>query len=790
MIGFKSAVVSLTAIALFAQTLGAADAPAEKKTAKSAYALLSEKAEKGNPDALVQLGVLRLRGANGVKQDVAQAFRDFRNAAEMENAAGQFWTGFCMTKGVGTAKNVKGAIPFLEKAAAGKESKAMVLLAQIYAAGLNGNPDLTLAFQYLLRGASAKNGDAAYMLGVWYRDGIEVKADAIEAHKWFERGVEYGSLYAQAALADMILKDADSNQEEKTAALRSLEEAAQKGNALAHVLLGDVAMQANDRTKAFAHYQRAAGSNLPEANLALARYFAANPPKAESYLRKAVAAGSSRANAALADWLLRKNDDKSNAEAVKILQKLAENNSVDAQVRLGRIYLTGLKGVAKNYPQAYKYLHDAAAAKNVTAQYFLSLCYKNGWGVKADAKIAAAWALSAAEAGDSYAQLLYATYCQDGVGMKQNSAEALKYLKLSAAQGNKQAAVLLGDYLVSGVGTETPASDDGVALLRESAEAGDARAQYLLGKIYSDGVLVKRDYKEGFKWLLKADAQNYAKAYALLALYYRNGYGDVKADPAKMLDYLNKGVAAKQGDAIALMGRCYLEGNGVKQDVKKAVEYFRQSANMKDGEGEFWMGLCCLKGIGVQAHIPTAIMYLKRSAAAKNPNGCFYMGMCYKDGLGVKEDLAAAAKNFEIAANGGNPDAMYQYGLLLENGRGVKKDPAKAFGWYERSAAAKNPYGLCALAQCYESGSGVAKDARTALFFYRRSADLNNTVAQFLLAQCLERGIGTSVDRHEARFWYERAARNGFELARDRLKVLDKIEDAYAEIRKNQDNKK
>jgi TPR repeat protein len=120
----------------------------------------------------------------------------------------------------------------------------------------------------------------------------------------------------------------------------------------------------------------------------------------------------------------------------------------------------------------------------------------------------------------------------------------------------------------------------------------------------------------------------------------------------------------------------------------------------------------------------------------------------------------------------------------------VKKDCAKAFEWYEKSAAGKNAYGLCALAQCYGSGSGVEKNPRTALFFYRRSADLNNVVAQYLLAECLEQGIGTSVDRHEARFWYEKAAKNGFALANDKLKALDKIEEAYAAIRKSQDNQK
>ena len=787
MIGFKSAVVSLTVIGLIASVLGA-EAPAK---GKAAYALLLQEADKGNVDALVQVGILRLRGTNGVTQNAAQAFRDFRNAAEMGNADGLFWTGFCMAKGLGTAKNVRGAIPFLEKAATHNQSNAMVLLAQIYSAGLNGNPDYTLAFQYLLRGANAKNSDAAYMLGVWYRDGIEVKADAIEAHKWFERGMEYGSLYAQAALAAMIIADPESNQEERKAAYNSIEKAAEKGNALANVCLGDRCMKENKKEEAFSFYRKASVADLPEVHMALAHYYANDPAEAEKHYRKAVAAGSLKAYAELAELLFKKNNDKSNREAVAFLQKLVGFNDVAAQVRLGRIYLSGIKGVGKDHKKAFNYLHEAAASKNPEAQYFLALCYQNGWGVKADAKLAAAWALASADAGDSYAQLLYATYCQNGTGVAQDSEMALKYLKLSAAQGNKQASILLGDYLVSGVGTKTPATDEGVALLRKAATQNeDARAQYLLGKIYSDGVLVKRDYKEGYKWLRKAASQGYVKAYAMLALYYRNGYGEVQVDYQKMLDFINRGVKANQSDAIAFLGRCYLEGTGVKQDVKKAVSYFRTSANMKDPDGEFWMGLCTLKGIGVPAQPTVAVAFLRRSAAAKNPFGCFYYGMCLKDGVGVKENFEEAAKNFAIAANSGNTDAMYQYGLLLENGRGVKKDCAKAFEWYEKSAAGKNAYGLCALAQCYGSGSGVEKDPRTALFFYRRSADLNNVVAQYLLAECLEQGVGTSVDRHEARFWYEKAAKNGFALANDKLKKLDKIEEAYAAIRKSQDNQK
>ena len=95
-------------------------------------------------------------------------------------------------------------------------------------------------------------------------------------------------------------------------------------------------------------------------------------------------------------------------------------------------------------------------------------------------------------------------------------------------------------------------------------------------------------------------------------------------------------------------------------------------------------------------------------------------------------------------------------------------------------------------AKRYEMGSeGFEYNLRKAFDLYVKSANGGYKEAQFRLAQAYENGeLNLKENEEKACTWYEKAAKNGFELANDRLKVLDKIEAAYAEIRKNQDNQK
>ena len=85
------------------------------------------------------------------------------------------------------------------------------------------------------------------------------------------------------------------------------------------------------------------------------------------------------------------------------------------------------------------------------------------------------------------------------------------------------------------------AVDNSFVKLKEAAEAGDAKAQYLLGRMYETGDAVKQNYKEAIKWFKKASEQGMAQAKCEL-------------------------------------GKLYLYGEGVKKDLKKAKDLFVEAA--------------------------------------------------------------------------------------------------------------------------------------------------------------------------------------------------------------------
>lgn len=79
---------------------------------------------------------------------------------------------------------------------------------------------------------------------------------------------------------------------------------------------------------------------------------------------------------------------------------------------------------------------------------------------------------------------------------------------------------------------------------RPLAEQGDARAQYSLGFMYSQGISVTQDYKKAYYWFNKSAQQGYALGWAKLGLIFELGRG-VPTDYVKAYAWYD--LAAAQG---------------------------------------------------------------------------------------------------------------------------------------------------------------------------------------------------------------------------------------------------
>ena len=730
--------------------------------------------------ATALLGVCYKEGF-GVAKSLPKARSLFLEAAQKGNAIGQFWAGFFMLRGIGGAQDVPRAVDLLESSAVQGISNAMVVLSQVYLEGYSRNnkviiqEDHPLALRYLRRAAAGGNKLAAMLLGDWFFKGGMIKNDPVQAREWFVLAV--GMPDRETAIAEVDFENGKTN-EEKVLAWNKLRQLASAGNARAQAYLGFFHFKNQDDSAA-----------LPLAESAMKKGYApafrlraliarrAGERNWMDLMLKAAELGDPEALAA-AGFQLATTGKK--AKGLDMIRRAERRGVVDGKVKMGRAYLQRLITPAHDEDpadvQAFKRFVSASESGNAEAKYYLSLCYLKGMGCKIDYASAAQLAFEAARSGDSYAQILYAAYLRDGVGVQRNTLAAVRYLEKAANQGNKHAAAMLSDLISKAHDIKGSQIGSGIALVQKSAVDGNAAAAYSLGKMYTEGVKLDRDYNLGRQNLELAAKLNYDPAYVLLAEYYFNGWG-VKKDFRKAHSYLAQGKNKGNGDAVAKMGLAKLNGVGVKKDPRAAVRDFELAAAMRSSEGELWLGFAYARGLGGKAvNAETAYRHYKKAAELGNPAGYLMVGLCMRDGIGRAQNGPAALTYLQEAVKLGNTDAMYEIGLLYSNGNIVEKNLDTAVKWFRRAAEAGNSYGIYELACCYENGRGVRKDLAKAAALFRISATAGNRYAQFMIARCYEGGLGVPEDKHEAIRWYRKAASgpDGFKYATQRADELQK----------------
>ena len=110
------------------------------------------------------------------------------------------------------------------------------------------------------------------------------------------------------------------------------------------------------------------------------------------------------------------------------------------------------------------------------------------------------------------------------------------------------------------------------------AEKGNAKAQYILGGMYSEGVGVPQDYKEAARWSKIAAEQGLAEAQYNLGLMYYHGEG-IPQD--YVLAYMWWNLSGSQGQQSARENRDILEEEMTQQQVAKAQEMARHWKSKK-----------------------------------------------------------------------------------------------------------------------------------------------------------------------------------------------------------------
>jgi clan AA aspartic protease (TIGR02281 family) len=386
-----------------------------------------------------------------VAQDLAEAAKWFRKAAEQGYSGAQHYLGMMYEDGEGVPKNLAEAAKWIRKAAEQGSIYAQRDLASKYYNGEGVPTDLAEAAKWYRRAADQGESVSQSLLGDMYRKGEGVPRNYVLGYMWLSlsavrfpdnaekiRDIAAAMTPAQIAEAQKLAREwKQATQDDPGAALRL----AEGGDAQAQIRMGIMYSQGTGVTQ-----------DLKEA----------------------------------VKWF-RLAADKGNAEALSFL---------------GAIFHDGGQGIAQDYREAAKWYRLAAQKGDADAEDTLGdIFYTGGAGVTQDFKEAAKWYRLAADHGNAEAQLRFGYMNYNGQGVTQDYKQAMKWYRLSANQGNEDAQFFLGNMYHDGKAVVQDYRE-AVKWHRLAAQQGMPRAQLSLGIRYYGGKEgVAQDNQYAYMWL-------------------------------------------------------------------------------------------------------------------------------------------------------------------------------------------------------------------------------------------------------------------------------------------------
>ena len=617
-----------------------------------------------------------------------------------------------------------------------------VRLGDIYYWGEGVTQDRELAAEWYRKAADEGDAIASRKLGFMNLWGLGVEQDRALAAMWYRKAADDGDSEAQLWLAYMHNWGAGVSRDTPLGDWAC--KAKKVEDAVFQWFLDQSYRdehQARDPALALEWYRKAADDGEGEAQLWLGD--SCRPPGymddsafALEYYHKAAQQGSSLALARLGDvYKEGKHVQRDFWWAVTYYEILVRDDHAETQRKLGDTYLQRceeylrLKGpeFAKRWgAEAAEWYRKAAHQGSARAQAELAAMYHNGKWVPRDDTLAAIWFGKACDQPDGW------RWCRDGLVTMLNSRGAMS---------------LVAEWLPNG-----------------AADHGCTIAPGLMGDLYRDGEVVRKDASLAAEWYRKAADQGDVDAQGTLGFMYYRGEG-VPEDRSLAAEWWGR--AADQGNTWAKEWLGEMDRGGERIPSVLAADWYRKAANRVQCLSEFM----CLGGADIwQGWFSREVLWgpyspepqwLRTaadmgSAVAQGLMGDLYCGDITVDGESVSRDYALAAKWYRKAAIQGNAWAQLRLGTMCRNGDGVPVNPAIAVGWLGLAAEQGNTEAQQQLGEICSDGEGTQK--LLAAEWLRKAADRGNAIAQRLMGDIHRDGESVRKDAALAVEWYRKAA--------------------------------
>ncbi len=228
----------------------------------------------------------------------------------------------------------------------------------------------------------------------------------------------------------------------------------------------------------------------------------------------------------------------------------------------------------------------------------------------------AAEALSSSKAmaptqGMTPSQTMPSLPTSEGFSPQMSSTDALQTASLPPQTGGLETT---NNFAPKAASTDLVPEAIGPLELRQAAADGDARAQFEVAAIYSEGKAIAKDMDAAAKWYEKAAVQGFAPAEYRLGNLHEHGHGVAKDLNKAMIWYER---AADHGNRMSMhnLAALYASGELGKQNFRKAAAWFERAAGFGLTDSQFNLGMLYARGLGVQQDMAISYKWFSLAAA-------------------------------------------------------------------------------------------------------------------------------------------------------------------------------
>lgn len=282
------------------------------------------------------------------------------------------------------------------------------------------------------------------------------------------------------------------------------------------------------------------------------------------------------------------------------------------------------------------------------------------------------------------------------------------------------------------------------AKYRPVAEAGDAEAQFQLGRLYNSyaSCTDRKERKiEALRWFRKAAEQGHVEAQYWTGLYHRHGLEVVAKDKAESDIWFSKAAAQGHTKAMMYLGR------------------YREAADLGNPRAQYQLGDQSIEKDPAEA----LSWYLKAFNRADSLDGwastageaACQIAKMYEEGKGVPKNDETALSWLFKAAERGDPEAPWDIARRYAKGIGVPKDTAVAAEWYVEAESRGQDFDWQDLKKTCDARGLTLEEMLAA---YRKVAETCEVWAEYL-GDLYEYGYGVvPTDEVESQKWRRKAA--------------------------------